>query len=103
MRTRPARTPSATRANLGGLTPGASPGVTNQPTANAATGYASRYPPVSPSRRAMPTSGTVGVNTGRPAMPSARYSTILAPRHTRPADEQHRERLQRHRDGFAGE
>src|SRR5213592_4515805 len=77
MRTRPPTTPSAV-FNQGGLTPGCQPGVNTAPTAHAATGYASKYPPVGPNNRATPTSGTVGVNTGSPAAPIARYRIMLS-------------------------
>src|SRR5213593_1099952 len=80
MRTRPPTTPSAV-FNQGGLTPGVSPGVRTRPTTQAATGYANKYPPVGPNKRATPMSGTVGVNTGSPAAPIAKYRIILtAPR-----------------------
>src|SRR5713101_5284202 len=77
MRTRPPTTPSAV-LNQGGLTPGCQPGVNTAPTAKAATGYASKYPPVGPNKRATPMSGTVGVNTGSPAAPIAKYRIMLS-------------------------
>src|SRR5262249_21351146 len=46
--------------------------------AYAAKGYANKYPPVGPTSRATPTSGTVGVNTGSPAAPIARYRIMLS-------------------------
>src|SRR5437667_2369158 len=78
MSTSPATTATVTRAHAGLLTPGCHPGSENLPTTQAATGYASKYPPVGPNNRATPTSGTVGVNTGSPAAPIARYRIMLS-------------------------
>src|SRR6266545_4060899 len=54
------------------VSPGGSPGSASRPTTYAATGYASKYPPVGPKSRANPSNGTVGVNTGNPAAPIAK-------------------------------
>src|ERR1041385_2667542 len=64
MSTRPATTATVTRRHVAKSA--------NLPTAYAANGYASKYPPVGPTSRAMPGRGTVGVNTGNPAAPIAR-------------------------------
>src|SRR6266545_4590411 len=54
------------------FSPGCRPGSASRPTTYAATGYASKYPPVGPKSRANPSNGTVGVNTGNPAAPIAK-------------------------------
>src|SRR3989454_12227121 len=78
MSTSPATPATVTRAHAGLLTPGCHPGSENLPTTQAATGYASKYPPVGPNKRATPMSGTVGVNPGSPAAPIAKYRIMLS-------------------------